>query len=43
MASAGPDWQSSFETQVRWGISYVDSVYGSACGALAHENSQGWY
>lgn len=43
MASAGPDWQTNGDTQVRWGVSYVDSVYGSPCAALAHENADGWY
>jgi hypothetical protein len=43
MASAGPDWQTDGDTQVRWGVSYIDSVYGSPCGALAHENADGWY
>lgn len=43
MASAGPDWATNPDTQVRWGVSYVNATYGSACAALAHENAQGWY
>jgi cell division protein FtsN len=44
MASAGADWATNGDTQVRWGIlDYIDPVYGSPCGALAHENAQGWY
>lgn len=43
MASAGPDWQTNPDTQVRWGVSYVNSVYGSACGAWEHEQETGWY
>jgi transglycosylase-like protein with SLT domain len=43
MASAGPDWQSDPATQIRWGLRYIRSVYGSPCGAWGHETSQGWY
>jgi hypothetical protein len=43
MASAGPDWQTSAATQIRWGLSYIQSRYGSPCGAWAHEESTGWY
>jgi len=43
MASAGADWQTDAATQIRWGLSYIDSLYGSACGAWAHEEADGWY
>ncbi len=43
MASAGPDWQTSAATQIRWGLGYIRSVYGSPCGAWGHETSYGWY
>jgi hypothetical protein len=43
MASAGADWATDGDTQVRWGVGYVDSMYGSACGAWAHEQQFGWY
>jgi hypothetical protein len=43
MASAGADWQSNPVTQVRWMIGYVNSTYGGACAALAHENTVGTY
>jgi len=44
MASAGPDWATNPDTQVRWGVlDYIDPVYGSPCAALAHENAVGWY
>jgi hypothetical protein len=43
MASAGADWQTDPDTQVRWGISYIDSTYGSPCGAWQHEEDDGWY
>ncbi len=43
MASAGPDWRTSARTQIRWGLSYIKSRYGSPCGAWAHSNAYGWY
>ncbi len=43
MASAGPDWQSDAATQIRWGLGYIKSLYGSPCGAWAHERATGWY
>jgi hypothetical protein len=43
MASAGSDWQTSAATQIRWGLSYIDSTYGSPCAAWSHEQSSGWY
>jgi hypothetical protein len=43
MASAGPDWQSDPTTQIRWGLGYIKSLYGSPCGAWSHEEATGWY
>jgi hypothetical protein len=43
MASAGADWQTDAATQIRWGLSYIKSLYGSPCGAWAHEEADGWY
>jgi hypothetical protein len=43
MASAGPDWQSDAATQIRWGLDYIQSTYGSPCNAWAHEQADGWY
>lgn len=43
MASAGPDWQTDAATQIRWGLGYIQSMYGSPCGAWAHEEADGWY
>jgi hypothetical protein len=43
MASAGPDWQTDAATQISWGLSYIRSLYGSPCGAWAHEEADGWY
>jgi len=43
MASAGPDWESNAATQIRWGLGYIKSTYGSPCAAEAHEQATGWY
>jgi hypothetical protein len=43
MASAGPDWQTNASTQIRWGLEYIRSTYGSPCAAYAHEEATGWY
>ena len=43
MASAGPDWQTNAATQIRWGLQYIQSRYGSPCGAWSHEQADGWY
>jgi hypothetical protein len=43
MASAGPDWQTSAATQIKWGLEYIKDTYGSPCGAWAHEEATGWY
>ena len=31
MSSAGPDWENNPETQIRWGLGYIQGRYGSAC------------
>jgi Transglycosylase SLT domain len=43
MASAGPDWQTDPTTQIKWGLGYIQSVYGDPCNAWAHEQADGWY
>jgi len=43
MASAGPNWQNSARTQIRWGLRYIRSRYGSPASAWAHEVAYGWY
>jgi resuscitation-promoting factor RpfB len=44
MASAGADWQDSAETQIKWGLGYISSRYGTPCGAWSQWQSQGgWY
>lgn len=43
MASAGADWRSNPQTQVKWGLGYIEGRYGSPCSALAHSDRRGWY
>jgi hypothetical protein len=34
MASAGPDWRTNPATQIKWGLTYIESSYGSPCNAF---------
>ncbi|MGY0023646.1 transglycosylase SLT domain-containing protein [Streptomyces sp. cg35] len=43
MASAGSDWKTNPETQIEWGVNYMNDRYGSACGAWSHWQANGWY
>lgn len=43
MASHGADWATNPETQIKWGLSYIKSVYGSPSAALGSSLSRGWY
>jgi hypothetical protein len=43
MSSAGPDWENNPETQIRWGLGYIQSRYGSACAAWSYKQGAGWY
>ena len=43
MASAGPNWESNAETQIRWGLGYIRERYGSACAAWSYKQGAGWY
>lgn len=43
MASAGPDWATNPETQIRWGLGYIAERYGSPCGAMSFKSGHGWY
>ncbi|MEU6143802.1 transglycosylase SLT domain-containing protein [Streptomyces sp. NPDC047081] len=33
MSSVGADWQTNPATQIKWGLNYMNSAYGSPCGA----------
>jgi hypothetical protein len=43
MAAFGSNWRYSPLVQVKWGIWYVYSRYGSACNAYAFWKAHGWY
>ena len=43
MASAGPDWQTDAATQIKWGLGYIKTVYGTPCGAWQNEVNYGYY
>ncbi|MBO0803514.1 MAG: transglycosylase SLT domain-containing protein [Nocardiopsaceae bacterium] len=43
MASAGPDYMTDPTTQIKWGLEYITQMYGTPCGAWAHEEADGFY
>lgn len=43
MASAGPDWQTDATTQIKWGLGYIQSTYGTPCDAWSFWQAHGWY
>lgn len=43
MQSKGSDWKTNPYTQVKWGLSYINSRYGSPCNAWNHFQTAGWY
>lgn len=43
MGSVASDWRSNPVTQIKWGLQYIKSSYGSPCGAWSHSRSTGWY
>ncbi len=43
MASAGADWATNPATQIRWGLGYIKSVYGTPCNAWAFWQGHSWY
>jgi hypothetical protein len=43
MASAGADWQTNPATQITWGLSYMNSRYGSPCSAWSFWQANSWY
>jgi hypothetical protein len=34
---------SSARAQIRWGLGYIASTYGTPCAAWGHEEENGWY
>ena len=43
MASAGSDWQTDPTTQIKWGLGYIQSTYGTPCAAWQNELAVGSY
>lgn len=43
MASAGADWRTNPETQIRWGLGYIKGRYGTPARAWTHSEQDGWY
>src|SRR5690606_13516464 len=39
MAAVGPDWRTNYETQIIWGLVYIDGRYGSPCAAWEHSEA----
>ena len=43
MASEGSDWATNGQTQIRWGLKYIRSTYGSPANAWNHFLGHNWY
>ncbi len=43
MASAGSDWQTNPATQIKWGLGYIKSVYGTPCDAWSFWQGHDYY
>ncbi|MFH9553558.1 transglycosylase SLT domain-containing protein [Streptomyces sp. NBC_00377] len=43
MSSAGSDWKSNAKTQIKWGLDYMNSRYGSPVAAWHFWQANGWY
>lgn len=43
MKSAGSDWKTNPETQIKWGLSYIQHRYSDPCGAWKHFQRKRWY
>ncbi|WP_420716332.1 transglycosylase SLT domain-containing protein [Streptomyces sp. H27-H1] len=43
MSSAGSDWKTNPATQIKWGLDYMNSRYGSPVGAWDFWQSHHWY
>jgi TP901 family phage tail tape measure protein len=45
MGSAGSDWKTNASTQIKWGLSYIKSVYGNPLNAYSQwlARSPHWY
>jgi hypothetical protein len=43
MASVASDWRTNPATQIKWGLNYMNSRYGSPCGAWQFWQSHNYY
>ncbi|MDQ2623722.1 MAG: G5 domain-containing protein [Actinomycetota bacterium] len=43
MAKYGDDWRTNPETQIKWGLAYIDGRYDTPCGAWGHFLRKNWY
>lgn len=43
MSTMGSDWETNPVTQIRWGLAYIDDVYGTPCSAWSQSRSSNWY
>lgn len=43
MKSAGSDWKTNPETQIRWGLNYISNRYHTPCGAYQYFQKKHWY
>ncbi|AVH58998.1 MULTISPECIES: transglycosylase SLT domain-containing protein [Streptomyces] len=43
MSSAGADWKTNPATQIKWGLDYMNSRYGSPVEAWNFWQANGWY
>jgi hypothetical protein len=43
MSSVGSDWQTNPATQIKWGLNYMNSRYGSPCEAWSFWQANHWY
>ncbi|XAS73037.1 hypothetical protein VUN82_04035 [Micrococcaceae bacterium Sec5.1] len=43
MATAGADWETNYQTQIKWGLNYIKERYGSPSAALAFHLANNWY
>jgi hypothetical protein len=43
MSTAGSDWKSNPATQIKWGLNYMNSRYGSPAAAWNFWSTHHWY
>ena len=43
MAVYGSDWQTNPVPQIKWGLNYIQTRYGTPCAAWAHSQATNWY